>query len=287
MAFLTAFGKQKEDDLPAKADPQLGGEGTQLPIAWSLHQSHNRAGKFELLSGFVKQDGSKPEPDYRSYKTITADAPAPGDVIHIIDGGNTRQSPTLRLHERVMLVIRLESLLAMTCVPLCRHNMSLPETEEKHWKVQQEDQPRDTISSGLVPEGRPLLEIKLLKEGHTLEHGITVNLTELWHVECEQLWIDKLGFTKRESWLTLLDKVKDLFCQSLDACKPLPGNVETRSQQNVSQQGSQLEQPCQPETSRESRNGDMKAERNPHRARKHRRGRARHHEPSKVLCSIL
>jgi hypothetical protein len=277
------FGNQTHGDTPAETPLLLSSEERQQNAEQSHYQNHHRAGKFEHLSGFVKGDGSIPRPDYRNYSLVTADPPGPGQIIHIVDGLNTPQSPTLRLNERVILVIRHEASLAMTCVPLCRHGERHPETEEQHWKVQAEDQSQDTTQSSIVPAGRPLLRIRLFKKGHTLEQGITINLTELWHVEYEKIMIDKLGLVQSDDWHPLLDKIKDLFCESLDACRINSMEFEEfLIQQSLSHQPSRLEQHQLPEIHRESSYTTKKQK-----GARDGKGRRKRSGPSVVLCCIL
>lgn len=232
---------------PASASPPtpLNHPHMSGPTATSRAQSGyhpvrmkpDRPGKFPGLEGFV----NNPPPDCDDYGDVYTDMPYPGNIIHITEKNEGGYPYGVRLDQRVMLVIRPASNCAMTCIPLCRHGAHRPETEEIHWNVLQDtdgfeaDTRPTTPATGVAvaassvaasDESRTLL-IKLDDDNQTLKPGITVNLTELWHVEYDHLSFKIIGHVSPHNWEPIVDKVAALFVSSLKTvlprASPVPG----------------------------------------------------------------
>lgn len=237
--YYAAMDYNHPNHKPASSSPSMSTHQSYIsgpPRTSRMQHEHrpsipkqDRAGKFENLKGFLKQ----PLSDYSKYGNGVSKQPRPSHIIHITEEDDSGRSYGVRLHQRVMLVIRLESNYAMTCITFCWHPPSDIESEESHWNVLQDnseypstsglDTPatnaRAPLSHAAAVDEIETLFIKL-NNGQQLDSDITVNLTELWHVEYDHLSLDIIGCVSKQSWAPVINKIANLFTSSLMAVLP-------------------------------------------------------------------
>jgi hypothetical protein len=209
-----------------------------------------RIGKFRDLKGFVKPM----EPDYDNYDNADPAELQPGDIIHILSSAAKSYPEHLcPLHQRVMLVLRSKSN-PLICVPFCRRDGQRSKIKEGCWPIQQDpvDFAREGEQSGSATRGldqaeqnvrhvhpfhghpspgfwggvdpRPKVRCEApcrslvanLTEGLVLETGITMNLADLWRVDCGGIFIKEVGWINNDRLKAVVHGVKALECSWLD-----------------------------------------------------------------------
>jgi hypothetical protein len=143
-----------------------------------------------------------------------------GNIIHILqDNHGTTTGPHAScLNGRLMLVIRDKRPIggaprALTCVPLYRRSPSDGTGKKKrHWNVEQVLKTGTEEWHNEKGGSKPLF-VKTRRDAFTLKGGITVNLDEIWHVECEGIKIRKLG--RVENMSPVIDKIVKFFRKSV------------------------------------------------------------------------
>jgi hypothetical protein len=138
---------------------------------------------------------------------------AAGHIIRLHDGEYSR------LHNRIMLVIRTDrggSSNSMACLSFCKHGSEVswsPGFAREHASVHdargdgQTQQARSNMAQLKVYAGEGAMESRL-------EPGVWVNIREIWSVDLN-VRVAVLGRANKDTFSSLLDKVKELFCATL------------------------------------------------------------------------
>lgn len=180
--------------------PPDPGEGSSTPAA----TSGLREGKFTTLASFFSTADEGLQ-RVAHYAPATQAELAPGSIIHIKDNKAGVES---RIHNRVMLVVRTNAPVSMTCYSFCKHDppLSSPNDSRSHWLVYQTGTPPQAEN----PAGLQPLEA-YLHYGLSPKSDITINLRDPWNVEYE-VEIAKLGNLTSSAYKAVRCCINELFC---------------------------------------------------------------------------
>ena len=198
--------------------------------SFTSHLSESQPGHFPDLSKFARCDRDGVLLEGNDAQNARSAGLSPGDIIRIRD-----MDENSRLHNRVMLVIRTNksgSSYSVTCLSFCRHSMRrtvATDFTDEHARVV------CAHSVQIGPDDNfPHLKIYIGTDdsGFKPQPEVWLNIREIWNVDLE-LAVAVLGEAEPQSFAALLEKVKEIFCNTIGDHRPIenPQCGEPQSQQ--------------------------------------------------------